>query len=598
MARHTSTPKWLRTPKTSFSSKDLSRRFKKAETASVRHARRFLVKRWKNVHDVRRQMATWGVIIGVLIGAIGLQAWWTQQGYRTTASASGGTYAEAVIGPVKTLNPIFAESSAEQSAAELLFSRLLKYDTTGNLNFDLASSMKISDDEKSYTLTIRPDARWSDGMYVTAKDVAYTVGLVQNSATRATVTGWDGVKVTTQGERTVTFTLPAVYAAFPHALQSLSILPEHVLRDVEPSRLRENSFSTAPVGSGPYVLKLLQEVSATDGRSVVHLAGNPLYYGGRSKLSRVQLHVYKDADTVKTALQQSEVNAATDVSVTTANELSTKGFTVENIPVNSGVYALLNTSSSALKDQKVRQALQHGTDTRSLRASLSKDIPALYLPFIARQVSGELPEAPAYDQKRAAALLDEAGWKLDGSVRKKDGQPLSLTIVTTKNPDFEKVLDTLSSQWNALGITITTSVVDPNDTSQNIAQNVLQPRRYDVLLYQLAIGGDPDVYAYWHSSQITSGFNLSNYKNIISDEALLSARTKTNPALRSAKYITFAKQWLNDVPAIGLYQTTMQYVHTSNVQSISSSTTLVSSTDRFENVLDWTVRTRSVFKTP
>ena len=600
MARHNdfSHPKWLKTPRPNFSSKELSRRLKKAENASVRHARRFLVKRWKNVHEVRRQIAIWIVIIGVIIGAVGLQAWWSQQGYRTTAKASGGTYAEAVLGPVDTLNPIFAESSAEQSASELLFSRLLTYDSTGNLNYDLASSMKISDDEKSYTFTIRPDARWSDGVYVTAKDVAFTLKLVQNSATRSTLTGWNAVKVTTSGERTVTFTLPAVYAAFPHALRSLPILPEHVLRDIEPSQLRESSFSTSPIGSGPYVLKLLQEVNAKDGRKIIHLAGNSLYYGGRSNLSRVQLHVYNSSDDIVTALQQSEVNAATDISVTTAQTLSLDKYTVENRPINSGVYAMLNTTSTILKDQKVRQALQTGTDTTAIRNALSKNLPSLYLPFIASQVSGDLPDAPTYDKAQAEKLLNEAGWKLYGSVRKKDGEPLALTIVTTKNPDFEKALDVLSEQWKDLGITITTSIVDPNDSSQNVAQNVLQPRRYDVLLYQLTIGGDPDVYAYWHSSQVDSGFNLSNYKNIISDEALLSARTKTNEALRSAKYVTFAKQWLNDVPAIGLYQSTMQYVHTDNVDSIPSSSVLVSAVDRFNSVLDWSVRTRSVFKTP
>lgn len=598
MARNGDSPKWLHTPKASFSSKELSRRLKKAEGVSVRHARRFLVKRWKNVREVRRQIAVWVLIVGVLVGAIGLQAWWYQKGYRTEAAASGGTYAEAVLGPVDTLNPIFAGSSAEEAAGELLFSRLLKYDSTGHLNYDLANSMTVSKDEKSYTFTIRPDARWSDGLYVTAKDVAFTVKLIQNEATRATLTGWGGVKVNTSGERTVTFTLPAVYAAFPHALRSLPILPEHVLRSIEPSRLRESSFSTAPIGSGPYTLRLLQEVNVADGRKVIHLAGNPLYYGGRSRLGRVQLHVYKDTDAIKTALQQSEVNAASDLPVTTAQNLSINRYTVDNKPINSGVYALFNTSSPLLQDQKVRHALQVGTDTAAIRGALSKKLPALYLPFIESQVSGQLPSAPVYSSKEAAQLLDEAGWRLDGSVRKKDGQPLALTIVTTKNPDFEKALDTLSSQWKNLGVTITTSIVDPNDSSQNVAQNVLQPRRYDVLLYQLAIGGDPDVYAYWHSSQVNGGFNLSNYRNMIADEALLSARTRTDEALRSAKYVTFAKQWLNDAPAIGLYQATMQYVHTENVQSIPASSVLVSSADRYDNVLDWSVRTRAVFKTP
>ena len=198
---------------------------KRVEGATVKHARRFVVKRWDNFREARRRIALWVLAIGVVIGATGLQFWWYQDSYRTTAVASDGTYAEAVTGPLDTLNPIFAKSSAEESVGELLFSRLLKYDSTGHLNYDLAESMKISEDQKTYTLSIRPDARWTDGLYIRARDVVFTVGLLQNAATRSTLTGWSGVKVSAVDDRTVAFTLPAVYAPFPHALRYLPILP-------------------------------------------------------------------------------------------------------------------------------------------------------------------------------------------------------------------------------------------------------------------------------------------------------------------------------------------------------------------------------------
>ena len=571
---------------------------KKVEGATLKHARRFVFKRWENFREVRRRIAIWVLAIGVIIGATGLQMWRYQSGYITTAHANSGTYAEAVLGPVNTLNPIFAQSSAEESISELLFSRLLTYDAKGAINYDLASSMKLSEDQKTYTFTLRPDARWSDGMYIRAQDVAFTVGLLQNAATRSTLTGWTDVKVKVLDDRTVAFELPTIYAAFPHALRFLPILPEHILRDVEPSQLRESSFSSQPVGSGPFTLKLTQDIDAANGRKIIHLARNDNYYQGVPKLSRIQLHVYKDADSIKRALATSEVNAASDLSVIAAADTNHQRYLVENHPINSGVYAILNTSSETLQDKKVRQALQAGTDTKAVREAVSPQLPALFLPIMSNQVTGTLPDAPVFDQQRAGDLLDQAGWRLDGAVRKKDGHPLTLSVVTTKNTDFEKALDTLSQQWRKLGITITTSIVDPSDPSQNVAQDILQPRRYDVLLYQLTIGGDPDVYAYWHSSQASGGFNLSNYKSPIADEALLSARSRVEPALRSAKYLTFSRQWLNDVPAIGLYQATMQYVHTSAVHAIPADTTLVSAADRYNSVLYWSVGERAVFRTP
>ena len=569
---------------------------KKVEGATLKHARRFVFKRWSNFREVRTRIALWVLTIGLIIGATGLQFFWYQNEYRTSAYAEGGTYAEAVLGPVDTLNPIFAQSSAEEAASELLFSRLVTYDETGHISYDLADSMTVGSDQKTYTLTIRPDARWSDGLYVRARDVVFTVNLLKNNATRSTLTGWNDVKVKEVDERTVQFQLPAVYAAFPHALRFLPILPEHVLRDVEPAQLRENSFSTQPIGSGPFTLRLLQGQDTGSTQKIIHLNRNDNYYKGPAKLDRIQLHVYPTTDAIQKALATSEVNAASDLPVTTAQQVNQQRYQVENDPINSGVYTLLNSSRPILKDPLVRKALQAGTDTAAIRHALSDNLPPLSLPFVNGQLTGAVPEAPQYDLAKAQSLLDQAGWKIDGSVRKKDGQPLTLAVVTTKNPDFEKVLDVLTQQWQKLGISVNTNIVDPNDST--VAQQILQPRQYDVLLYQLTIGSDPDVYAYWHSSQTPNGFNFANYKNSVSDDALSSARARLEPALRNAKYLTFARQWLDDVPAIGLYQSTAQYVHTENVHTSVSTTKLNSAVDRYSTVRYWTVGSTTVFKTP
>lgn len=582
----------------SFSSRDLSRRMRKVEGATVKHARRFVFRRLDNFREVRRHIAIWILAIGVIVGASGLQLMWYQQSYRTLAFANDGTYAEAVLGPVETLNPIFASTSAEESAGNLLFSRLIAYDKTGHLNYDLADSMTISEDRTTYTFQIRPDARWTDGIYVRARDVVFTVNLLKNPATRSTITGWNDVTATVVDDRTVSFKLPAVYAAFPHALNFLPILPEHILRDIEPGAIRENSFSTKPVGSGPFTLRFIQDVDKTNGRKIIHLARNDGYYRGAPKLDRFQLHVYQSGEAIARALTTSEVNAATDLSVSDTSKINRERYVVERKPINSGVYALFNTTSPALQDKNIRLALQSGTNTAAVREAVGKGTPELYLPFVTGQLSGDIPVAPKYDKANAERLLDEAGWKLEGNVRKKDGVALKLAVVTTKNNDFEKALDSMAGQWRNLGISVTTSIVDPTDRSQNVVQDILQRRNYDILLYQLTIGGDPDVYAYWHSSQATTGFNFSNYANSTSDDALLSARSRLEPDLRNAKYLTFARQWLADAPAIGLYQATAQYAYSKSVHALPSDEVLISPADRYAEVLYWSVGDRLVHQTP
>ncbi|MEO6109784.1 MAG: ABC transporter substrate-binding protein [Candidatus Saccharimonadales bacterium] len=590
--------KWNRLPKMSFNSKELRQRMKKVEGATVKHARRFVFRRLDNFREVRRHIALWIIAIGIVVGASGLQLMWYQQSYRTQAFANDGTYAEAVLGPVNTLNPIFANTSAEESVSNLLFSKLLTYDKTGHLNYDLADSMKISDDRTTYTLTIRPDARWTDGIYVRAKDVVFTVNLLKNPATRSTITGWNDITATAVDDLTVSFKLPSVYAAFPHALNFLPILPEHTLRNIEPGAIRENIFSTKPIGSGPFTLRFVQDIDQPTGRKIIHLARNANYYRGIPKLDRFQLHVYGTSDAIAKAFSTAEVNAASDLTVSDVARLSTDRYSVDRRPINSGVYALFNTTTSVLADKSVRQALQAGTDVGKVRDALGKGTPELHLPFVNGQVTGAVPDATVYNKAAAEAALEAAGWKLDGTVRKKDGVPLKLSVVTTKNNDFEKTLDILASQWRGLGITVTTSIVDPTDASQNVAKDILQPRRYDVLLYQLTIGGDPDVYAYWHSSQATNGFNFSNYASAISDDALVSARSRVEPDLRNAKYLTFARQWMADAPAIGLYQATTQYAYSKSVHALPADEVLISANDRYAEVLYWSVGNRQVQQTP
>ncbi len=590
--------RWNRLQKTSLNRKDLTKRMRRAENVTVRHARKFIIKRWSNIRDVRRNIIFWILTVGLLIGATGLQLMWYQKSYITQTAANDGTYAEAVLGPVNTLNPLFASSSAEQSDSRLMFSSLLTYDRTGHLSNDLVTNIAIDTTKTIYTVTIRSDALWQDGMRLTAKDVVFTVGLIKNPSVRSTIAGWSDIKASVVNDTTIIFTVPAVYAAFEHAL-TFPILPEHVLNNVEPSNLRENSFSSSPIGSGPFKFRFVQNIDTGVGRKVVYMERNANYYNGSPKLEQFQLHVYQSSDEILKALASGEVNAASDLSITNINQVKDNNYTKLIMPVKGGVYAILNTTSPALKDKTVRKALQIGTDTQAIKKKLNPLVPALYLPFISGQLTGDVPPAPTYDIQSARKILDDAGWKLDGRVRKKDGVALKLSIVTIKDSEFEAVLEALAGQWRDIGFDIVTQVADPSDVSQNFVQNFLQRRTYDVLLYQMTIGADPDVYAYWHSSQIgTSGFNFSNYANPISDDALSSARSRLEPGLRNAKYLTFTRQWLDDVPAIGLYQSTAQYAYLKNVTTVRSTDTLISSTDRYANVLYWSVGTKSVYKTP
>ena len=135
--------------------------------------------------------------------------------------------------------------------------------------------------------------------------------------------------------------------------------------------------------------------------------------------------------------------------------------------------------------------------------------------------------------------------------------------------------------------------------SQDFVISVIRPRSYDILLYEIELGSDPDLFAYYHSSQVTeNGLNLSNYNSAIASDAILAARSSTDVSKRIAKYETFLKNWVADAPALGIYQVNMSYYVNKNVRTFSEDARLVTATDRFENVSYWATEKALKNRTP
>lgn len=589
---------WRRFQRLNINKKNLSKHARKMETNTTRHAHKFVVKKLNSIRDVRRRIVAWLSLVGLLILAATAQMMWFESSYRTTAAVTGGTYAEGMLGSIDTLNPLYARTHAEQSVSRLLFSSLYDYDQTGHLRADIATGYTIDGTERIYTLTLRKGVKWHDGTNLNADDVVYTVNLMKNPDSRALLqSSWENITVKALDEHTVQFELPTTYAAFPHAL-TFAILPKHILSDIDPGALRENVFSLSPVGSGPFSLSYYQSQS-TGSNKIVHMSAWQDYYRGTPKLSRFEIHSYNSSADISRAVKTHEVNAAFDMSDKDVSSL--ENMEMEQLPINSGVYALINTQSQFLKNKQLRQALQIGTDTTALRQNFIIPRPALDYPFIPSQASSvDLPKKPAYNIDAAKKLLAKEGWNVgkDG-IRTKDGVKLAIRLVALKDDHYTAVMQNLAEQWRKLGFSVNVLQFDPTVTNQSFAQAILQPRAYDILVNELAIGADPDVYAYWHSSQITAaGLNFTNYKNDIVDDALFSARLRNTVSLRDQKYRTFAQQWLDDAPAIGLYRSTVEYIHSVKTESLPRGEVLPTITDRYNNVIYWTAEQAQVYKTP
>ncbi|MGB4762302.1 MAG: peptide ABC transporter substrate-binding protein, partial [Candidatus Saccharimonas sp.] len=523
--------------------KQLARRIKRAEGATQRHAHRFIVRRINNARLVARQIIIWLAVVGVLVASLGAQMMWSQRGYSmANAPHTGGLYVEGALGPINTLNPLFVSTSAEASVAKLLFSSLYDYDETGELRQDLASDLQVDTTNRIYTVTLKPNLKWHDGKPLTADDIVYTINLIKDPTVRSPLrVNWLDVSVSALSPTIVKFDLPAVYAAFPYAL-TFPILPSHILSGVTPASIRESTYSQAPVGSGPFTFHRLQSTDTSGSHKIVHMNANSLYYKGVPKISRFELHAYNSEELLLRSVNAGELSAATDVSVTSLNAVSSPQYRSTALALDSGVYLIFNMQGELLKDPKIRQALQLATDTVAIRRELGGGVLPLDGPLLDGQLGGtDVPRAPLADTKRATVLLDELGWvsSTDGT-RAKDGRKLELSVTTTRDKEYAAVLKLVASQWRKIGIKVNEVTVDASSAASSFVQNTLQARNFDVLLYKLAIGADPDVYAYWHSSQAgPQGYNFSSYSNSLADANLASARTRLEPELRQAKYKQF-----------------------------------------------------------
>lgn len=589
---------WNRFARLKVSSKDVNKRLRKIEKGSLRHAHKFVTSRLDRLSNVRRRVSVWIILVLVMIGASAVQWHISRNSFTTMAYTSGGSYSEGVLGPLENLNPIFAKTNAEKSAAKLLFSSLYRYDSTGNIKADMADSISVNDKETEYTVKLKKGLIWSDGRDLTVDDVIFTLKLLANPEVGAEISGWKSIKFEKVSDDSVKFILPSSYSPFVHAL-TFPIIPEHILKGADPLDLREHDFNKSPISSGPFKFRLLQNVASDGSKKILYLQSNSDYHGGAPKLDRFQLYAYSTQDDIAKSLRTREITGTPELIYNDQSAEIKSMYSAESHSLNNGVYALFNNNSQFLRSKAVRQALSLSVDTSKLRQSLSLSTEELSGPTL-NKFLGKSPNSSSYDIKKAKSLLEAEGWKSVNNVRQKGNDKLRLNVVVLKNSNYEKVARYLAQVWHdELNIESDIKVVDPSDATQNILQTVLQPRNFDVLVYELSLGGDPDVYAYWHSSQATNnGLNFSNYNNAIADDALASGRSKISAKQRADRYAKFTAIWQADAPAIALYQPKFDYIHTRNVKALGVNTEVVNPVDRYVDVQYWATEKKSVYKTP
>lgn len=552
-----------------------------------------LIRRFDRLISVRRFIFVWVSLFVVLLLAGVMQYRNLSIYYQELKPVAGGIYNEGTVGTFTNANPIYAVGLTDLAVSRLVFSGLLKYDDNNSLVGDLAEKWELNAPQTRYTMHLKKDIKWHDGKPFTADDVVFTYKTIQNSEAQSPLfTTWRGINVSKLDDYTVYFDLPNTLSSFPHTLTN-GIIPAHLLKAVPASQMRSAAFNSHPVGTGPFEWRFVNVSGSTveTREQRISLSAYKDYWAGKPKLDSFSIITYSDEGRLIEAFKKKQLNSITGLNAVPEEFTKDENIKVQAVPLTGSVMAFFNNSRPPLNSVNVRKALVSGVDSKQIIGML---------PYPVRKVDGPLlsshlgydPSAVqlAFDTNAANQILDQEGWVrgADG-MRSKNGQPLALNLRSQNTQEYTKVAQFLQKEWAKLGVKVTPDYL----ASDDLQRTVIAGHDYDILLYGISLGADPDVFAYWHSSQasLSSGghLNLSEYKSTLADQSLEAARTRSDAEPRIAKYKSFLTAWRNDAPALALYQPNFLYITNGPVFGLSRKS-YNTGADRFYNVHTWMVR--------
>lgn len=516
----------------------------------------------------------------------------------TRVPASGGVFAEGMVGTPQRLNPLLSDTfPVDRELVNLLFDGLVQYDHAGRFIPALAESWTVSEDGRSLQFTLRSGLVWHDGEPITAADVAFTYGLLQQDtfpAAAALKALWQTVTINLIDERTIEFVLAEPYAPFMEAT-TRGILPAHLLQDVPPDQLADHAFNQQPVGSGPWLVASGQDWTTT--RSL-RLMPNPLYWREGTQIPALDFRFYPDEASLLTAFANGDIQAINSVSDEMLPQLTAvpqvRLFTTVSSQYTQLIFNQSDTGFAPLRQADVRRALAAGLNRDQIidQALNGQGVP-LTGPY--------LPDSWAYDQAIFAAsgvngansdeLLNSAGWTLPegGTVRQGEGESFQLRLLILDTAVQQRVAQAVAAQWRNLGVEVEV------ETAVSIAalHEKLAARDFDVALVDITPSIDPDLYDFWSQEAIIRGQNYGGWNNRRASEALETGRQVWGLGERRPFYNTFLSIYSAQVPAITLYQHIYTYALSSEVNQAEVGP-IYEPRDRYQSFASWFLLYRDV----
>jgi len=492
------------------------------------------------------------------------------------------------------LNPHFSQGDKDGYASRPILEPLVNILSDGSLEPVLAAEVPslenggVAPDGLSVTYKLKEGVVWSDGTPFTAEDVKFTWEFATNQETATTTfAGYATIQsVDVVDEHTVTFNFaepnPGWYGVFSAGYYG-AVLPKHILGDSIGEAARNHSFNLNPIGTGPYKL-----VEFRPGDTVLYEINENYREADKPYFSTVELKGGGDATSAaravlqtgetdyswnlqveKAVLEQLAANAETGV------VLSNLGNSVEQLLINfadpntevNGARSEPSTQHPIFSDKRVRDALRLGTDRETIATQLYGETGVASANTLVSPESFRSPNNPVeFDLDKAEALLDEAGWKLDGGVRKKDGKEFSIVYTTTSSPIRQKTQEIIKQSWESLGVKVELKAIDSSvyfssdagnpDTVSHFYADVTMftngPTSPYPLEYMQGFKSSEPETDIAQQSNSWSGNNYNRWVNEEFNELWEQARTEMDPDTQAELFIAMNDLVIGEVVRIGL----------------------------------------------
>ncbi len=333
----------------------------------------------------------------------------------------------------------------------MVFLPLVARGADGELEPALAKRWEHSDDHKTWTVSLRTDVRWHDGVPVTAYDVEYTLDLVTHPDVAFESPDAFSVTVLDDSTYTITYTDHPTYGSPVSGIAVYSaIYPKHLLENLDPSDHTSWEFWTQPVGNGPY------RYVRHEPQTMIELEANPDFHKGRPSIDRV---VLKFGDPSILELLAGNVDAVPYVD--RMDLLKVRGdrrFEVyDDILIDATQAIVWNQRVPMFAEPSVRRALTVAIDRPALHRALNlpTDLPFFDVVFTGRQFRrGDVPAPLPHDPEQARALLAQSGWTdEDGDgVRDRDGDAFAFTLIVSAWSQGPRIAVLVQDQLREVGI--------------------------------------------------------------------------------------------------------------------------------------------------